>query len=350
MDKPKVAVVILTKDRPEFIIRQLEYYKNMNSLHPVYILDSSNTANADKIKNYISNCRGKIIYLWIESGNQPLNKVLDICKEKYFCFSGDDDYQIPDSLIACAEFLENNSDFVSCGGRAVAVRLEGNGVYGQIKRISDYTRQELLDELPQERFLNLMNNYCVYLFNVTRVEIGKKMWDYLPNFSDQMVEIYPVSRLAIAGKIKLIDNLQFIRQIHDSHNDLGTAFEWLVKDFKESYAQVKRRLPIPEKYIKQGFETIVRKTLNREYRSELKSQKTNIKTSAFRIVSAMFKKIPLFKKIYRRYIKPTLHWEVVQKDSKYFDSFYPVQRSLTACVRGGAKGSVSESITGLKSL
>ena len=66
MDKPKVAVVILTKDRPEFIIRQLEYYKNMNSLHPVYILDSSNTANADKIKNYISNCRGKIIYLWIE--------------------------------------------------------------------------------------------------------------------------------------------------------------------------------------------------------------------------------------------------------------------------------------------
>ena len=333
MDKPKVAITILTKDRPDFIIRQLEYYKNMNSPHPVYILDSSNKENANKIKSYISSGAREITYLWTEPGNQPLNKVFDICKEKYFCLSGDDDYQIPYSLTACAEFLENNSDFVSCGGKAVTVKLEGNGVCGEIKRISDYPRRELLDELSHERFLNLMNNYCVYLFNVIRVGIGKKMWDYLPNFSDQMVEIYPVSRLAIAGKIKLIDNLQIIRQIHDSNNDLGTVFGWLVKDFGESYAQVKKRLPIPEEYIQQGFEILLINTLDRGYRSEIKLQKASIKNNAFRILSALPKKVPLVKKIYRRYIKPTLHWEVIQEDSKYFKPFYFIRRSLTGTGR-----------------
>ena len=322
----KVAIMILTKNRADFIIRQLQYYKAVKSPHPVYILDSSDNQDADKIKDYISqNKEPKTTYLWTESGNQPFNKLLALSNEKYACFSGDDDYQIPDSLSECAKFLESNPDFVSCGGKAVTVRIQANEVYGKIERISDYPRKEILYDLPEERFLNLMNNYCVYLFNVTRTETHKKMWDYLFHFSDPMVEIYPVSQLVIDGKVKLIDNLQFIRQIHKKNNNLGSTVNWLATHFKDSYAQIKTRLPIPEKYIELGFEYLIRNSLNK-YPSSLdtkpRKQSLNLRTS-------MANKFPILKRIYRRHIKPTFSWEVTQEDSKYPHSFKNVEDSIS---------------------
>src|SRR3990167_7529874 len=318
----KVAILILTKDRPDFIIRQLEYYKTLKSPHPVYILDSSNKENASKIKDYIR--ESNVSYVWVEPGQQPFNKLLVKCHEKYVCYSGDDDYQIPDSLTECAEFLDKNPGFVSCSGQAVSIRLKGNGAYGPIERVSDYNRQEVLDNLPEDRFLNLMNNYCVHLFNVTRIETYRKMWNYLPDFRDDMVEIYPVSKLVIDGKVKVIDNLQFIRQIHGMNGGaLGTKFQWLANHFKDSYAEVKNRLPIPEKIIELGFENYIRNMLNSRY-SNVPVGKP--KKQQLRIL--LTRKFPILKRIYRRHIKPTFSLEVTQEDSKYHKTFKTIEDSL----------------------
>ena len=37
----RVGIILLTKNRADFVIRQLEFYKLSKSNHPVYIGDSS---------------------------------------------------------------------------------------------------------------------------------------------------------------------------------------------------------------------------------------------------------------------------------------------------------------------
>ena len=46
MTNNKVAIIIPTMNRPVFLLRQLEFYELSDSLHPVYISDSSNEENA----------------------------------------------------------------------------------------------------------------------------------------------------------------------------------------------------------------------------------------------------------------------------------------------------------------
>ena len=41
MMKNRVAILIPTKNRSEFLIRQLKYYASVDSVHPIYIGDSS---------------------------------------------------------------------------------------------------------------------------------------------------------------------------------------------------------------------------------------------------------------------------------------------------------------------
>ena len=53
MTNNKVAIIIPTMNRPVFLLRQLEFYELSDSLHPVYISDSSNEENAEKLKNGI---------------------------------------------------------------------------------------------------------------------------------------------------------------------------------------------------------------------------------------------------------------------------------------------------------
>ena len=51
--KIKVGILIPTKDRPDFIIRLLNYYQKNEIKHSLYIGDSSNLDNSKKIKNKI---------------------------------------------------------------------------------------------------------------------------------------------------------------------------------------------------------------------------------------------------------------------------------------------------------
>ena len=46
----KVAIIIPTMNRADFLIRQLEYYKSVKSPHPIYIGDSSNKKEKSCVK------------------------------------------------------------------------------------------------------------------------------------------------------------------------------------------------------------------------------------------------------------------------------------------------------------
>src|SRR3990167_1664100 len=164
--KLKVGIVIPTLNRPDFVIRQLEYYVKSKSPHPVYIGDASNEENSRKLQIAIDKLRK---HLTINYCPQPKDctvseahiDLYNRVREDYCIFSGDDDYQIPDSLTKCAEFLESHPDYSSASGQGVTFRLVEDGVYGELKRVANYLRPLIESSTAAQRIIDFMSKYSM---------------------------------------------------------------------------------------------------------------------------------------------------------------------------------------------
>lgn len=88
-----VGIIVPTMNRPDFIVRQINYYARLNSPHTLYYADSSNEKNAKIIKGEVQKFKDKI----------NIN------------------YQVPNTLSRCAEFLESNSNYNTAMGRSVKI-------------------------------------------------------------------------------------------------------------------------------------------------------------------------------------------------------------------------------------
>ena len=84
----KVAIVIPTMRRIEFVIRQLEFYKISHSKHPIYIGDSSNYKTNLELKRKVLEYKNDLeIYFYYlpNKNNREVNKFLaEKSKEKYY--------------------------------------------------------------------------------------------------------------------------------------------------------------------------------------------------------------------------------------------------------------------------
>ena len=238
-----VGIVITTMDRAEFIKRQLEYYASANSPHTVYIGDSSNPEQVAKIEESIARFKNKIkiVYKFFPKtvGVQLCaQQMIDAITEKYFAIIGDDDFQIPSSLTKCAEFLENNPDYATAHGHAVAIRVKNNSVYGELSKIKDYPEPEIKNESAQDRIVNYLEHYYPTIFSVTRLEVIKEGYKYSDSITDKSFssEMLPCALGIVAGKSKLIDCLSFVRQIHDGRYLLPDMYDWITQnDWSKEY-------------------------------------------------------------------------------------------------------------------
>lgn len=355
-----IGIFIPTINRSDFVIRQLKYYAAVQCPHTIYIGDSSNQENSNKIKETIRNINDliKIVYKYIPSLNnkEAIQYLLSIIEEPYACFSGDDDYQISDSLIKCAEFLENNPDHATASGYAVSFRLKNNSVRGELDRIANYPRPNVEAETAQERLVKYFEHYCVPLFSVNRTKQMLKNWEKVNDIKDASFgpEIVPSALSIIAGKSATLDCLGFVRQIHDRQYELPNTFDWITSpEWQPSYAlfekiisenlAVKDNTSIEDatKVTKQSFWAYLQKYLAKEY-NELYSPKKekgfyeNIKNLARANIVAV---LPSLKHIYRMQIRPRmtgkkeLNFEVLQPNSKYYKDFKPVMDSFTGQIK-----------------
>src|SRR3990167_6208305 len=100
----KVAIIIPTMNRPDFIFRHFEFYELMNSPHPIYVSDSSNEENAQRIRDGIKRFKNlNTTYQWVPPGKDCLYQLMPLIKEKYCMQIGDDDLIIPKTVSECAD-------------------------------------------------------------------------------------------------------------------------------------------------------------------------------------------------------------------------------------------------------
>jgi len=358
----KVGIIILTLNRPDFVIRQLKYYAKLNSPHPVYISDAGNDENSKKLQSFIEKIDKDLTIFYYRHPKPAYSMVdsyvnlYDKVREKYCVFSGDDDYQIPRSLIKCAEFLENNPDYSNASGYAVSFRLVNNGVYGVLNRLADYPRRQIESSSAANRLMDFMSRYYVPLFSVYRTEEIKKCWSQSGVLKDWDFsnEILASARALILGKSKIIDCLSFVRQIHNIQYQSLDTFDWIMSpDWHSSFESFIKILTeeiaaadnigVDEarQVVKEASWRYLVRRLSKEYADKYGESAViptiqNRAMPYFKIIKfKISKKLPWLKNFYRQRIRPLtkalpqIHDDVLRKGSKYYDDFKPVMNSFT---------------------
>ena len=98
----KVSILIPTMNRPEFVVRLLEYYNLVKSKHPIYIGDASNVKNKNKLLEKINTYKSVLDVNYFHWPNfndlKTLDELVKQSKEDYCAYIGDDDFLIPNSL------------------------------------------------------------------------------------------------------------------------------------------------------------------------------------------------------------------------------------------------------------
>ena len=220
----KVAIIIPTMNRPDFIFRHFEFYELMNSPHPIYVSDSSNEENAQRIRDGIKRFKNlNITYQWVPPGKDCLYQLMPLIKEKYCMQIGDDDLVIPKTVSECADFLEDHPDYATCSGKQINVRFrqeDYNKFRGLLGRATLPMGRSMEDEDMLARVKNFWSDPNFICFAVTRTEIETKIRNVTKHFllMEPIIEVILWSMLIIYGKAKIIDKLGYIMQISNNRS------------------------------------------------------------------------------------------------------------------------------------
>jgi glycosyltransferase domain-containing protein len=231
----KVAILIPTKNRLEFVERTVAYYDSLGSPHPIFFGDASDKGTAKDIARTIESFKNvDVRYFHWENLDAPRTfiKLAEIAsKEFQFCvYTGDDDFFVPSSLTRCAEFLAENKDYRTAQGRAAMFDLDRSGAYGNIHGVGYWWGVNALEqETGFERLQYFRRNYYGTQFSMHRVDELLDDSKYFMTLENGILgELLHCFTFAIMGKSKFIDCLYLIRNAHDQREG-SNLLEWIMQ-------------------------------------------------------------------------------------------------------------------------
>lgn len=361
----KVAIIIPTMNRPDFVFRQFEFYELMNSPHPIYLSDSSNEENVEKLKNGIKKFKKlNITYQWVPPGKDPLYLILPLVKEKYCIQMGDDDIMIPETISECGDFLEEHPDYGTCMGKQINIRFrqeDNNKPFGIIAKQTVPLGTSLEDENMLARIkefwfsLGLVNskpsirNIAFMCWTVRSVEVEKAIRNITKHFSlmAHLMEFFASSTLAICGKFKVLDKLGYIMQVNDNrhgftHNltinavtapNFSSQWEIVHKGFTEIIRKMGKTEEESSNIVKWIFALYLARQFTLETDAYPVDEKANepeplparTKQSLSRQIKYFVSHWPFVKDIYYKFNPPEY---VTRPESKYYNDFKIVKDFL----------------------
>ena len=342
----KVAIIIPTMNRPDFILRQLRFYDLVNSPHPVYLSDSSSEENAEKLKQGLKEIKKfTVVYQWAPPGKDHLHALLPLVEESYCLQMGDDDLMIPKTISACADFLEEHLDYATCAGKQVDVRFrteDYNKPYGLVDRQTRPLGRSIEHKDMLARLRDFWSDPPFICFAVRRIEIEKKIRNATKHFSlmERFLEVLLWSILAMAGKAKTIDELGYIMQISNNRcfsTELAVDFmlgpatkeKWdicqngLSELLREGGISLEESQNVAKwifiLYLARNF------TYETSWRSYGYAKPESIKPETSKKIRNFAAHLPLLKKMYYQFKPPQ---DVTRPESKYFNDFKMVKEFL----------------------
>lgn len=221
--KDKLSVVLPLKGRKVFSKRWLEYHSKIGMPWKIYISDADqNSEIPDMIRPYMDKNGLFIEYSAPdihqsdnEQGHVLLFKRLLYLLKKvdspYVIFAHNDDFILPSGVKESIRFLENNKDYVSCGGAFLGINAINRKFHVCREAYSyDWTGLKfiypplVIDHCsPLDRFIFLIQNYSPTWFSVHRTKELSECFQAAIDLeiSDALViEIFQALYMNVQGK------------------------------------------------------------------------------------------------------------------------------------------------------
>ncbi|MDK9701604.1 MAG: TIGR00180 family glycosyltransferase [Sulfuritalea sp.] len=232
------SLIIPTMNRPELLLRLIRYYHGLGFGGRILIGDSSEERvfmeTAGKLNAYVDRLFVEHRYLPGHSVSEVVSILAEDVITDYVALLPDDDFLTPSGIEECISFLVSNPQYVAAHGIGVLVSSEG-GDCRRIDGASYYPQPELDSGTAAERLIAHLAGYSVSLFSVHRVAVWKRMFSPVAkarrprdvrdkSFVD---ELLPCCLSAVCGKIKQLDRLYLVRQVHEDRYLLPSWFDWI---------------------------------------------------------------------------------------------------------------------------
>jgi glycosyltransferase domain-containing protein len=241
----KVTIVIPTKSRPDFLARLLTYYRDTGFLGCICVGDSSESDHLERNRLLIKSLSDRINIIYKEypklNAISTMGELINYIETPYAAICCDDDFLIPSALVKSSRFLDENLEYNAAWGKAVKVRLENNGAFGQVAYCKPIKQPVLDAESGSQRYINyMMIQQTDVLYAVQRSKNFIRA--YSPsNIKDMMFAggVLPNAMSCVHGKNKEYDHLFLVRQDHDERLDFTErtdALAWITnQEFSSSY-------------------------------------------------------------------------------------------------------------------
>ena len=224
-----LTIIIPTKNRPEFIKKQLIYYRNQNFKGKILFLDSSSKKIFNNLKKYIviNDYKNTQIFNVMGTSFDTFKSKAKMIKTKYVLFSGDDDFYIVKSLTKMIRNLKNSSEFIGITGKALQIETGGTN-NDKVLSYNFYNINSNMHRHPLNRLKQITKNYSVVLFSILNTKKFLEIVHNVPashkmHFTFQ-TEVLPCFLIALSGRIKKVKNLFLFRLVGHrriTHETLG---------------------------------------------------------------------------------------------------------------------------------
>ena len=236
----KLTIVVPTYCRQKFILRQLNYWEKL----PVKLLILDGSPKALEIEN-LQNSKKNFLYIHNPTSiENRLIDSLDYITTEFVVLLSDDEFFLPSALENCVLFLEKNTDYSSCKGQAIGFDMKSHKLLGMIAYpgLLNYT---IGSENPAQRACEHMLNYeMASLWSVQRLFVYsacvKAVSHFFPYSSAGIVEIQFSLVTAFLGKIKVINELMWLRSFENSNiwwkeGNLHVKKWWFEKSYSHEH-------------------------------------------------------------------------------------------------------------------
>lgn len=239
-----ITIIIPTRNRPHFVARLLQYYAGQKFRHTIFIGDSSEGKKADEMLGVVKEFDSRLKVFRFDCRGNSYYGVMQVLLKKvqtpYSCYLADDDFLVVPTIDEGVAFMETHPDYAGVSGKALLFRLRQGTAYGPFEATSPYDQVPLESADPSQRLLNHLHQYTSMFHSVCRTEWLKKavrhsddlmegtcMADKTWLTASVFGELTTSLGVVLRGKIKVLNSLYYVRQVHDKRLKMQDWFDWV---------------------------------------------------------------------------------------------------------------------------
>ena len=319
-----ITILVPTKNRPNFIRRQLEYYSDSGFDGEIFIGDSSNLKLFNETKSNIFKYGSNLIIHHFYLPNYIAAKAVAFISSKvetdYSVNVPDDDIVLTNIIPKCISFLDKNHDYVGVHGKGFLMSLRTDSLhFGTIDSFKEYSFIESVEDSALARVKGFFDNTKNVDIVILRSDVnmqGYSQHNHLSDYYSSFVvgELAHATVVLARGKVGMIEGAYAIRQSHNQqfYNSLNFEKWFFDPDWMDSFNFLKGLIDkeiIENESIKGSSLSHISSNFLSNYLKRLlfeyskKKRNLALKKSSLQRFKSLLKKSYLIKKIIGRFNK-----------------------------------------------